>query len=154
MNKNLIQGLSLLLLFAAPIFLANYYYYYYAKYPDQKILKIHGLLPKNPIKIQNDTKEWTLILYSSDNCEDRCLLWKEEAPKFPFILKKYNFSFQNKSLNEIEKFIPEKNSQAITAMIDPQGYVAIYFTEDHNLKKSFFDIKKLLQANEKVQHDR
>ncbi len=154
MNKNLIQGLSLLLLFITPILLANYFYYYYARFPEKKTLKIHGLIPENPIKLQNETKEWIVALYSGDKCEERCQLWKQEAPKFPAVLKKYNFSFQNKSLSEIENFIPEKNVQSIMAMIDPQGYVAIYFTEENNPKKSFFDVKKLLQTTEKVQHGR
>ena len=157
MTSKKLTLISLVLVFVVP-FVAAYYLVQAHHYGIASLsYNVHGTLVAPGHQVPSSFHHpayWTMIAIKPKNCDARCVLWSDELHQFPKVLSKYDLDVRIFSLNDFQNQTQfsdpalkwDWNSQGGILFVDPKGYIAIAYSYDANVKKSFFDVKKLLAA--------
>ena len=158
MNRQSLTLLALILSFLAPLFAAFCFHQAYQNGSVPLNLTAYGHLLPPGVQIASryhHKDHWSLIAIHPQECNQRCDLWTQELPQFPKVLSKFDLDVKiidltkDNSLLGIQDYIPwDLAASGGVFFVDQRGFIAVAYPFEANVKKAFFDIKKLLVATQ------
>lgn len=142
--------LMILLVFALPFVWATHYYWTLTQPGALRTTKTHGHLFAPAEYIEgNFSQKWTLV-HAIRSESQRYELWQEQLKKIEIMLgplsDQVEFKEHDAQLLNLHANWDYDLDQGAILLADRQGYLALGYSYDHEPKKAFIELKKLIKA--------